>query len=397
VSVRGKARARAGAGAALGLAGGAVVAMAGLRHYADQQSASRNAVVLPPPYLVDGSDRLVHDRLFVADLHADSLLWRRDLRRRGSSGHVDLPRLREAGVTLQVFASVTQVPAGLNFERNTATHDLITLLAMAQGWPPRTWRSRLGRALYAAERLHRIAEAEQGRLLIVKRAADLDILLARRQEDPGVVGALLAIEGSQALEGRLDNLDSLYDAGFRMIGLQHFFDNDAGGSAHGVDQGGLTPFGVELVRRIEARRMVVDVAHSSPQVVTDVLDVATAPVFVSHTGLRGTCDNQRNLSDDHARGIAATGGVIGVAMFGQAVGGATVDDTARAIRYGADLIGTEHLALGTDFDGAVTTPTDVTGLPLLTAALLRHGFTEPETGAIMGGNALRVLRRVLPA
>jgi microsomal dipeptidase-like Zn-dependent dipeptidase len=368
-----------------------------MRRYAAREASRRNGIVVPPPYLVAATDRQAHDRMTIVDLHADSLLWGRDLRRRGTTGHVDLPRLREAGVTLQVFSSVTQVPAGLNIERNDATRDLITLLAVAQGWPPRTWRSRLRRALYAAERLHRIADDERGRLVIVTRSSDLDALLARRREDPGVVGALLAIEGSHALDGRLDNLDLLHDAGYRMIGLQHFFDNDAGGSAHGETRAGLTGFGVELVRRLQDRRMIVDVAHSSPQVVSDVLDVATAPVFVSHTGVRGTCDNQRNLSDDHLRGIAATGGVIGMAMFENAVGGSTVDDTARAMRYGADLVGVEHIALGTDFDGAVTTPTDVTGLPLLTASLARHGFAEAETAAIMGGNAMRALRQTLPA
>ena len=141
--------------------------------------------------------------------------------------------------------------------------------------------------------------------------------------------------------------------------------------------------------------MIVDVAHSSPAVVTDVLALSTAPVVASHTGVQGTCDNRRNLSDDHVRGIAATGGLVGVALFAHAVGGDTVDDTARAMRYVADLVGVRHVALGSDFDGAVTTPTDVTGLPLLTAALRRHGFTDEEIEAVMGGNVLRLLGEVL--
>jgi membrane dipeptidase len=384
-----------GIGTAGAVVAGVAVGAAGLLRAAALRAEGRNRTAQAPPYPVAAPDRQVHDRLSVADLHADSLLWRRDLRRRGSRGHLDLPRLREAGVALQVFAAVTQVPAGLNMERNPATRDLITLLAPANGWPPRTWHSRLQRALYAAERLHRIADAERGRLVVVRCAADLDALLAMRQLDRGVIGALLAIEGSHALDGRLGNLDALHAAGYRMIGLHHFFDNDAGGSAHGLRQGGLTGFGRELVRRIEARRMVVDVAHSSPAVVSDVLALATAPVVASHTGVRGTWDSGRNLSDEHVRGIAATGGVIGIAMFPEAVGGGTIDDTARAARYAADLVGVEHVALGSDFDGAVMTPTDVTGLPLLTAALRRHGFDDDEVAAVMGGNALRVLRQVL--
>jgi microsomal dipeptidase-like Zn-dependent dipeptidase len=388
-------RAAATIGLILGGTAGAVALALGLLKTLARQAARRNTVVLRPPYRVDDATRRLHDQLIVADLHADSLLWRRDLRRRGSTGHVDLPRLREAGVALQVFSAVTRVPLMLNVERNAGRHDVITLLAIAQNWPRRTWGSRLERALLAAERLHRIAAAEQGRLMIVRQGADVEALLTRRRADHTVVGALLAIEGSHALDGDLDNLDVLHEAGFRMIGLQHFSDNEAGGSAHGPGQGGLTAFGAELVRRMQARRMIVDVAHSSPAVVSGVLAISTAPVVASHTGLRGTCDNQRNLSDEHVRGIAATGGLVGIALFAHAVGGQTVDDTARAIRYGADLAGVRHVALGSDFDGFVTTPTDVTGLPLLTAALRRQGFGDDEIAAIMGGNVLRLLRETL--
>jgi microsomal dipeptidase-like Zn-dependent dipeptidase len=366
-----------------------------LRLVAVHQARLRNAVGEAAPYAVAPAAAALHERLFIADLHADSLLWARNLARRSRDGHLDLPRLREANVALQVFAAVTQVPAGLNFDRNSSRRDLITLLAVAQGWPPRTWGSRLERALYAAARLRRLA-ARDGRILVVEKASDLEDLATRRRSDPEVIGALLAIEGCQALDGRLENLDRLYDAGFRMIGLQHFFDNEAGGSAHGLSHGGLTDFGRELVRRIQSRRMVLDLAHSSPAVVDDALALATAAVFVSHTGLRGTSEGPRNLSDVHARGVAATGGLLGIAMFEPAVGGPAVDDTALAMRYAADLVGVEHVALGTDFDGAVRTPVDVTGLPVLTHALMRHGFGEPEIALIMGGNVQRVLRQILP-
>lgn len=385
-----------GARAALGAAGLGAAAIAGLRGFAARQARVRNGVVLAPPYEVGAAARELHARLDVVDLHADPLLWRRDLLRRSTSGHLDLPRLVEANVAIQVFASVTQVPVGLNFERNDPRRDLITLLAIAQGWPPRTWTSRLERALYAAQRLHGFAERSAGALRVLRTAADVDAVLTARSRRERVVGGLLAIEGSHALDGHLENLEVLADAGFRMVGLQHFFDNEAGGSAHGLSGGGLTPFGRELVTRIGSTGMLVDVAHSSPAVVGDVLRVAEGPVVVSHTGLRGTCDNERNLSDEHARAVAATGGVIGIAMFAHAVGGPGVDDTARAMRYGADLVGVEHIALGTDFDGAITTSVDATGLPLLTESLLRHGFTEPEVAAVMGGNAARVLRAALP-
>ena len=355
-----------------------------------------NRVELAPPYPVSVEAQALHQRLFVADLHADSLLWNRNLLKRELYGHIDLPRLQQANSALQVFASVTKVPMGLNFERNVPTRDLITILVLAQAWHPRTWRSLLQRALYASEKLHRFAAQSNGQIMLIEHASDLDELIARRQRDPKVVGALLSLEGVHALEGRLENLDVLYDAGFRMIGLHHFFDNQAGGSAHGVECGGLTQFGRELVQRIEQKKMALDLAHSSPQVVADALALARAPVFVSHVGLRGIADNQRNLSDEQARGVAATGGVMGIALFEHAVGGKTIDDTVRAMRYGADLVGADHIALGSDFDGAIATSIDVTGIARLTESLMRHGFAENEIEKIMGGNVLRVLKQILP-
>jgi len=355
-----------------------------------------NNVSEPPPYRVREETGSLHKRLFVADLHADPLLWNRNLLKRHDYGHVDVPRLVDGNVALQVFAVATKVPWGLNFERNAADSDMVTMLAVAQAWPPRTWGSLLQRALYRAEKLERFAAQSQGRLVLVKSVRELDALLARRRTEPELVGALLALEGVHALEGDLANLDVLYDAGFRLIGLAHFFDNEAGGSAHGVEQGGLTPFGRELVQHIQEKNMVLDLAHASPQVIDDVLEMTTAPVLVSHTGVRGTCDNQRNLSDAHVRRIAATGGIIGIAMFETAVCGTTVADTVRAIRYGTDLVGVDYVAVGSDFDGAITAPIDASGMALLTEALMDQGFAEKEVARIMGGNALRVLRGVLP-
>jgi microsomal dipeptidase-like Zn-dependent dipeptidase len=357
---------------------------------------SFNKLVAPPPYQARTDARDLHSRLAVVDLHADSLLWKRDLLKQAEYGHVDLPRLVEGSVALQVFAAVTKFPRGVNFERNRADSDVITLLTLAQAWPPRTWRSLLQRALYQAQRLERFASRSQGRLITVRSTAELQNLLLRREAEPELVGGLLAIEGAHALQGDLANLDLLFEAGYRMLGLTHFFDNEAGGSAHGTGRGGLTPFGHELAARGQEKAMVLDLAHASPQVIDDVLKLASGPLVVSHTGVCGTHDSPRNLSDEHLRGIAATGGVMGITMFDSAVGGRTLDDTARAMRYTADLVGVDHVALGSDFDGAVTAPVDASGLALLTEALLGQGFAEGEIKAIMGGNALRVLAGVLP-
>jgi membrane dipeptidase len=206
---------------------------------------------------------------------------------------------------------------------------------------------------------------------------------------------LLGIEGAHALDGKLVNLDALDAAGFRMSGLAHFFDNEFAGSAHGVEKYGLTEQGRALVRDMERRKILVDLAHASPKTIEDVTAMASRPVIVSHTGVRGTCDN-RNLSDKQLRKIAATGGVIGIGFWDVAVCGNDARAIARAIRYAARVVGVDHVALGSDFDGAVNAPFDVTGLPLVTQALQEQAFTDREIENIMGGNVVRLLQHTLP-
>jgi microsomal dipeptidase-like Zn-dependent dipeptidase len=132
-------------------------------------------------------------------------------------------------------------------------------------------------------------------------------------------------------------------------------------------------------------------------VISDVLEISTKPVVVSHTGVKGTCDNARNLSDEQLKGIAKTGGLIGIGYWETAVCGRDAKAIARAIRYTANVAGVDHVALGSDFDGAVAEPFDTTGLALITEALIGEGFTDDEIKLIMGGNAIRVLLVSLPS
>jgi microsomal dipeptidase-like Zn-dependent dipeptidase len=264
-------------------AGGALTAGLGLwLNAAGLVDARMNHTLRPGPYKVSEPAAAVHRRLFVADLHADSLLFGRDLLQRSALGHVDL-----------------------------------------------------------------------------------------------------------------ENVDVLYDAGFRMMSPVHFFDNEVGGSAHGVRKGGLTVLGREVIRRMEQRGMIVDLAHASPRTIEDALALATRPVVVSHTGVRGTCDNTRNLSDGQLRAIARGGGVVGIGYWDTAVCGTDVHAIARAIRHAVVVAGIDHVALGSDFDGAVTVPFDASGLPLLTESLLEAGFSEEEASKVMGGNVLRLLAGAL--
>ena len=357
---------------------------------------SLNVTLNPPPYSASARATELHKRLLVADLHADSLLWDRDLLDRSTRGHVDVPRLIEGNVALQAFTIVTKTPRGQNIESNDDTTDQITLLAIAQRWPPSAWSSLKERALYQARKLHDAAARSEGRFVIIKTADDLARYLELRKSTPGITAGLLGIEGAHALDGELANIDVLFDAGFRMMAPTHFFDNDIGGSAHGVAKGGLTEKGREMIRLMEEKRMIVDLAHASEKTIEDVLAIARRPVVVSHTGVKGTCDNTRNLSDEQLKAIARTGGIIGIGFWDTAVCGQDAAAIARAIRHTANLVGVEHVALGSDYDGAVTEPFDTTGVIQITDALMAEGFSETDIEKIMGGNVLRLLAENLP-
>lgn len=363
----------------------------------DAVERTANKVLPGPPVTVAPAAKELHDRLFVTDLHADSLLWSRDLLERANYAHVDLPRLQDGGVELQVFAAPTQVPLGINYEKNELDWDVVTLLALVQRWPLRTWTSPTERALHMAGKLHDFAARSNGKLEVVTSTAQLEAVVQRQQTTPGLVAAVLAIEGLHAIEGSLENLDRLYFAGYRMMAPTHFFDNQLGGSAHGVEKGGLMEFGKLAVHAMEDRRIIIDLAHASPQVIDDVLAIASRPVVVSHTGVKGTCDNVRNLSDDQIHRIAAGGGIIGIGYWDAAVCDVSVKGIVAAIKHVTDLVGAEHAGLGSDFDGGTETPFDTSGLAQITEGLLAAGFSEADIRNVMGGNVLRLLRTRLPA
>lgn len=348
------------------------------------------------PYQASAAAQALHRQLWIADLHDDALLWQRDPLQRHSYGHADLPRLLEGNVGLQVFAAVTKTPRGLNYTSNAADSDNITPLVIAQRWPRATWNSLLQRALYQSQRLQQAERDSQGLLQIIRSSEELRQALARRNPEQPSLAAILATEGLHPLEGQLENVDVLFEAGYRIAGLTHFFDNELGGSAHGLEKGGLTPFGREVVKRLEQRHMLIDLAHASKPMIDDVLAMATRPLLVSHTGVAGTCPGPRNLSDEHLRRIAAGGGLVGIGYWDGAVCATSVDAIIKAIRYSVDLIGVEHVALGSDFDGTIHAPFDTRGLILLTDGLLKAGFSAEQITAIMGGNVQRLLLQYLP-
>lgn len=368
----------------------------GLDRAAANAARDMNQVYRKEPYRPTAAGAAMHRRLFIADLHADPLLWNRDLNERATVGHVDVPRLLEGNVGLQVFGVVTKTPRKMNTDRNDDSTDNIRLLFAAQRRPPSTWASLKSRAIHQAEQLQAMSEASGGKLVLLRSRRELDAFVEARRADPNRVGALLSLEGMHALEGDPANLEALHAAGFRMLGMAHFFDNEVSGSAHGVEKHGLTALGKELVSRMEEKGITIDLAHASAKAIDEVLAVARKPVVVSHTGVKGTCDNNRNLSDAQLRRLAANGAVVGIGFWRTATCGTDAKAIARAIRHAVEVVGVRHVALGSDFDGAVAVPFDAAGLVELTDALVASGFGEEELEAVMGGNVLRVLKQNLP-
>lgn len=384
------------------LGAGAVVAVAAAGFFTFAPGIVENGqnATLPGAPEPSAAALALHKTLVIGDWHSDALLWHRDLRQRSTRGHVDLPRLRDGNVAVQVFTTVTKSPSGLNYEHNSAdASDDITLLFMAQARPPRTWGDLTERALHQAAQLRATAEAAPDELRILLTRGDLAQLLADRAAGATVVGGILGAEGGHAFAGDIANLERMYDAGFRLIGLTHFFDNELGGSLHGeggTEGTGLTDFGRQVLDYLLAHDMVIDLAHASPAMAREVLAIPAARPIVSHTGIHSHCATQRNFADDILQGVAAKGGVVGIGYWEEVTCGATVAAIADSIAAAVALLGPDAVSLGSDFDGAVTTPLDSSQLASLTQALMDKGLPEATIAKVMGGNMMRYLAETLP-
>jgi membrane dipeptidase len=323
--------------------------------------------------------RALHAEYPPIDLHADTLMWARwfgyDLHTRHEAplwraalgGHIDVPRMRDAGMGAQFFGLVS-LPTGK--------------------------RTR-GLARAVNEEIDLLAEAIERRpdeLRLVRTASEVE---ACRRD--GRIATLLGIEGAHALEGDLDQIDAFAKRGVRYLGLLHFTPNEAGWPAYGPgrrDDRGLTPWGLELVRRCEAAGVLVDLAHINRRGFLDACSVATRPPIVSHTGVLGAFDHWRNIDDAQLRAIANKGGVVGVIFCPRYLGGDGLEHVVLHLRHILNVLGEDTPALGSDWDGfIIPTPklSDPRGLPLLTDALLRAGFPGRTIGKILRGNVMRVL------
>ena len=356
----------------------------------DQQMNGLTPSAVP---VVSADAAALHRRLLIADLHADSLLWGRDLRKRHERGHLDLPRMVEGNLFLQVFGVVTSASSGDNYTANSGKGDQIGQLMLAQGHV-----SAVGdlaqRARVQAQDLHKLAARSD--LQLLRTGADVAALRAAREAGQPVMGAVLSLEGAHGLGPEAAYLDAAFADGYRVVGLAHFFDNEFAGSLHGTTKHGLTDAGRALVQRLDALGVIIDLAHASPTVVEEVLALSPRPPVVSHTGIHSACQSPRNLSDARMKRIAAAGGLIGVGFWEGAICDTSPAGIARHLLAAVALVGVDHVSLGSDWDGTIHTTVDAARLPQITQALLDAGAAEETIAAVMGGNLVRFLEENLP-
>ena len=378
-----------------------LVAFVGAGLYMTGQSYRlANRVVTPPPYTADSSISDFHDSMFIADMHSDTFTFVDSFMERKDYAHLDYYRAMDGGFNLLTMAIATEVPFSMVRRKPGGVErggNLIQIGSIGGLEPLPNWYSRYARGTWVADNVARVVAENPEQLMLVTTRQDLQALLDNHERGKSQrIGFLLAIEGAHALDNDLQRLDDFYERGVRILSITHAFDNEYGGSSEGVERYGITAEGERLLDRARELGIIIDIAHASPTLVNDILDRSSAPVVYSHGGITGTCDVDRNLPEPLLNRIRSNGGLIAIGFWTRVLCGDDIADIAATMRYVADRIGVEHLALGSDFDGGVTTITDAAGLPLLTDALFDAGFSDNEIRRIMGGNYAQLLLTALP-
>ncbi len=321
----------------------------------------------------------------IADGHADSLMWNRDLNVASEEGQVDFPRLREAGVGLQCFTIVTR---GFPFI------DGFGIFAWWRKWPRAARRSEWPRCVFQLDQMDRFCAASKGQVAITTTAAQLEQNLQN-----GVLSAVLGIEGGHALEGKVERVAELHARGVRFMGLTHLHNNDLGGSSFPLmGNKPLTALGHEVLNELTRLKMPVDIAHASRRTLQDVLAHPTAVPFSSHTGVSKEGGSWRNLDDPALRRIAEKGGVIGIIFATMYLDGDELDDIFRHVDHAINVMGEDCVALGSDFDGMIPLPRgmkDARDLIKIPAVLEKHGYSAQRIDKVMGQNFRRFFREQL--
>ena len=328
----------------------------------------------------------------VVDLLVGSALFR-DSFVVGGRGHVDLPRARAVGVNVVGLTIATRWP---NLRGSLSGWHFRSL-----GMPAGVMRTNMAMAEWLIGRIEGWCDQSGGGLVIVRSRADLERCLA----PGGPVGILLGIQGGHVLDGSLANVARLQAVGVRMFAPAHVMDNALVGSGTGRLSGGFTDYGREVIAELEAQSIMVDLAHMSVRGIEAALSLLRRPFVLSHTGLTDVAGSAsrlrrfsaatRNVPASLAGEIGAAGGLVGIALATQLLGGSTMAAVVRMFRAALQAAGPDHVAIGSDMDGALRMLIDVEGLPAIADALLESGLDETLVAGVMGANAVALLRAAL--
>ncbi len=322
--------------------------------------------------------------------------------RRSESGHVDLPRAKEGGLIGAVFAIFTPPPE-TSKERDpyyglTVTEDGYAVSPRS----PVDFEYARGFTDSVVEFLYQIEAQSEGRVGVVRSWGDIE-----RNLQEGTLSAVLHFEGAAAIRPDLGNLEAYHARGLRSLGLTWSRPNAFGYGVpyrfpHSPDTGpGLTVAGKELVRACNRLGIVVDLAHINEKGFWDVARLSGHPLVVSHAGVHALCPSTRNLTDEQLDAVGESDGVVGIIFEPTNIGhegrpepDMPLGEIVRHIDYVARRIGVDHVAFGSDFDGADMPQAlpDVTGLPRLIRALRGQGYDDDALEKIACKNWFRVFR-----
>ena len=324
----------------------------------------------------------LHSRVPVIDTHSHFLINAHYLNKDFTKRHrppwlwnplrnvVDLPRLREGRVSCSTFTVYVPIPPLRLTAWGACVRILDTFESMVSRNPDQLVKVDTARGIRSAHREEKLA-------------------------------GLLAVEGGHVIGGKLERLATLRERGVRLLTITHFITNRICDAHVGPRiHKGLSAFGREAVRACEKLGILVDMAHCTEAAFYQVLEELETPPVVTHTGLRMGRSSDRNLSDDQIKALAARGGALGVLLCPWYVEPrgllSSVDKVVDVYARVAELVGAEHLMIGTDMDGYTWLPRgirDAGDLPKITAGLLERGFSEKEVKGILGGNFLRILEQ----
>ena len=312
----------------------------------------------------------------------------------GGRGHVDLPRLRAAGVRIVGLTVATAWP---DLRGSLSRWHFRSL-----GLPSSALGSNMAIAEWLIARIHGWCSQSATGMVVVRSHADLQTCLA----DGGPLGVLIGVQGGHLLDGSLANIARLRELGVRMFAPAHVMDNALVGSSTGPLAGGLTDYGREVIAELEAKSIIVDLAHMSIRGIENALPVMRRPFVLSHTGLTNVAGGRsrwrryspatRNIPASLSGEIGEAGGLVGIVLSTQLLGGSSLSDAVATIRLALESAGDDHVAIGSDMDGALKMLIDVEGLSALTDALLSAGLSQRTVEPVLGSNAIGLFRSALP-